>query len=524
MLGLHSERKVRSQSRRPARWIAALFLLMLLFLVAERWRGQRMLRLWKQRTAAQGYLSEVQRLWPSAPVRHPEFSNRLAHALEQLPPELHRYNGQLQGLILTQGNIARRGSQEPQPPTREALDLPLNWTELAELVDEGRLAFQSVREVMKDPPGSTGCDLNRILEAAEYPSFVSVRVGAQTLQTSVLINLHRGDLDQALDDLVALLAFARLYAQEPTLVSVMVRVAVIGLSVEPCWDALQSPGWTDEQLSKLASACQDVDLVLSQMQRALDFEAAGRVYEWNRLRQHSYEQWMRRYQKLFESYGMPLPVADAAARTRLFRQWIFHPVWAFAWADQEELIYRQFAQKETAAIRRADRSWVRLQGAFTHLSQSYRPPPLAWRFYLRLPIVESLSDSLGGEATSAGSYPYADFSRAWFVAMKNLTLHELVRTSIALRRYGLRYGRGAPELGALVPEFLPRKPMDLMDGRPLRYRLHKGGSILLYSVGENGRDDKGDYRRADEDNGGRCWPCEAPDWVWPRSPPVQAKW
>ena len=67
-------------------------------------------------------------------------------------------------------------------------------------------------------------------------------------------------------------------------------------------------------------------------------------------------------------------------------------------------------------------------------------------------------------------------------------------TAIALKRYALHYGKLPPTLATLVPEFLPHTPKDLIDGQPLRYRLHADGSFLLYSVNEDGKDDGGDPR------------------------------
>jgi hypothetical protein len=71
---------------------------------------------------------------------------------------------------------------------------------------------------------------------------------------------------------------------------------------------------------------------------------------------------------------------------------------------------------------------------------------------------------------------------------------ELTVTAIALKRYALRHGKLPPTLAALVPDFLPHTPKDLIDGQPLRYRLHADGSFLLYSVNEDGKDDGGDPR------------------------------
>ncbi len=65
-------------------------------------------------------------------------------------------------------------------------------------------------------------------------------------------------------------------------------------------------------------------------------------------------------------------------------------------------------------------------------------------------------------------------------------------TAIALKRYQLKYKNYPQSLEAMVPEFIPTVPNDPVDGQPLRYRKDNQGTFLLYSVGENGKDDGGD--------------------------------
>jgi hypothetical protein len=83
-----------------------------------------------------------------------------------------------------------------------------------------------------------------------------------------------------------------------------------------------------------------------------------------------------------------------------------------------------------------------------------------------------------------------------------------------VKRYGLRHG-GPPEtLKALVPEFLPSVPVDYMDGQPLRFHRQPDGGFVLYSVGEDGKDDSGEASlRPNKTNLRMIW--ERKDMVWP---------
>ncbi len=68
---------------------------------------------------------------------------------------------------------------------------------------------------------------------------------------------------------------------------------------------------------------------------------------------------------------------------------------------------------------------------------------------------------------------------------------------LALRAFKLRRGVYPAGLSELVPEYLPRIPIDEFDGDPLRYKL-TAHDYLLYSVGKDGKDDGGiPAKRAD---------------------------
>ena len=95
------------------------------------------------------------------------------------------------------------------------------------------------------------------------------------------------------------------------------------------------------------------------------------------------------------------------------------------------------------------------------------------------------------------------------------TARRLTVAAIALKRYQLAHNTYPTSLSELVPAFFSHVPNDLMDGKPLRYQLEPDGSFLLYSVGEDGKDDGGDPTYTG--------PSTTKDWttgrdmVWPRA-------
>ena len=63
----------------------------------------------------------------------------------------------------------------------------------------------------------------------------------------------------------------------------------------------------------------------------------------------------------------------------------------------------------------------------------------------------------------------------------HLTAREATLAAVALRRWESEHDAQLPQsLDKLIPEYLSRHPVDLVDGKPLRYNREKR---LLYSIG-----------------------------------------
>ncbi len=75
-----------------------------------------------------------------------------------------------------------------------------------------------------------------------------------------------------------------------------------------------------------------------------------------------------------------------------------------------------------------------------------------------------------------------------------LRTHALLRcalVALAAERYRVAHGDWPRTVAEFVPAYLPAVPLDPFDGEPLRYRRTDAG-VVIYSVGEDGRDDGGD--------------------------------
>jgi hypothetical protein len=178
--------------------------------------------------------------------------------------------------------------------------------------------------------------------------------------------------------------------------------------------------------------------------------------------------------------------------------YLYLPVYKLAWVSDDELFYLQTMQEALTAPR---------------LLKALHPWPEARQ------ATTKVGARLNAIASGAGKFRYyvsimaiPNFTRANERAAHVETERQMTLAAIALKRYQLRHGRLPTSLDALVPQFLPAAPYDPMSGKSLCYRLKPDGSFLLYSVGEDGKDDGGDPKPA---GGNRYGLWGGRDAVWP---------
>lgn len=555
MLTFKSEPQAPKSSprpRRPAPWRLYLLLLVLapvMILTVERWRGQIALRKWKRDAIDRGEILDAKSLWPVPTSRAREFSGELALANAELAPGFSAFCGQLVTLYGDGSGKFRRGSQEPRPPFYDHGTHTNTWQQLEDMVEQSQAGLGYLRELMKNPPSDHGYDIVQILETNDTRSFVQVRIASQALQTAAMFELHRNHLPEALADLRALMAFGRLYDQDPSLLDWMIRTAVLGMTVDMCCDALQSDGWTEPELAELQHASVESSALLAQLPRVMEAWRIVRLKQMESFRSQSFQSWHDSQQQYYKMFGMTQtpdafqkwvrvnskqPVvayldnlsrqwswkspADVVAP---WQQWLIHPVWSMAWADQEELDFLRSQELDVQAFRDATRqhSWLQLTRQLDANHEAYHPPPVSARFYGELPWLDERSSGIIGVKTTCSNYPYPVLNSAAACALKTLTLDEMMITAIALKRFELRHGQPPLNLAMLVPEYLARQPIDFMNGQCLGYCRKPNGTYSLSSVGNKPREPAGAMpvsAPASQANADSPW--ESGSWVWPQMP------
>src|SRR2546425_3931013 len=127
----------------------------------------------------------------------------------------------------------------------------------------------------------------------------------EALCAATLLELHRGNISAASENLEALSALSRGQKKERLVFSQLVRIAISTIAVGATWQALQTPGWNDDQLARLQAGWQSLEF-LGAMAQALEMERAMQGPAYDRLRQSSKEvaDILGGYQNMFGGSGV----------------------------------------------------------------------------------------------------------------------------------------------------------------------------------------------------------------------------
>lgn len=347
----------------------------------------------------------------------------------------------------------------------------ITWTDVGNRVTQMAAPLDKLRQAMKAPVPNAGFRTNYFERATP---FRAVQSAANWLASEALWDLHEGRRADALVSIQAIAGLANLHREEYSLVSQMTRAAVAGLGLSLTWEALQTKKWSDEQLLALQKCWEGFDFLETaekgmEGERCMGRESIKKYREENSLTE-------KRLSKLyFESIFLD---SDLLFQLRHIQDYV----------------------EQTRALR-AGRPWSEVSD-------------LLDKFDAR---IDALTNSLQRFRYLLTILASPHFKRAVSVSVHRETERRLTVTAIALNRCEHKYGQFPPSLDRLVPEFLTAVPQDCMNGESLRYQRKGNDPFILYSVGEDGRDDSGDSNPAKANGKSGLW--EGRDAVWPLADP-----
>ena len=388
-----------------------------------------------------------------------------------------------------------------------------SWKDLETAVAENEKSFVLLRQIIAKPNFDFGIQYE---DWPTDPYFTDVfltesRTAALRLEMAAFCELHRGDTVSGVENLRAMLALVEAMRNERLMIPQLARAWMADIAFGVNWEILQSTNLTDGQLAELQGRWMAMDFIRSG-ENAAAMERVIRLIAVNQWRKSGSA--LRQILEDSTDWGIGNTAPafgkfQIATKVFMWRNWWSYP-------DELGMLKGYQIILETTRVAYTNYS---LLTAFNDQRSELEIAEVnkfgswwnAWEI-----LIDHDFDMHRLFSSGAASWHYA-FLRA----IKAETTKQMTIAAIALKRYQLKYGNCPPDLKSLVPEFVPKVPLDPVDGQPLRYRRNPNGTFLLYSVGENGKDDGGNpalKENARFPDRYYYWQNpDALDWVWPQT-------
>jgi len=353
---------------------------------------------------------------------------------------------------------------------------PLSWDEFRNAVNQNQSLYDPACAAILSGPIRFNLDASRG-SSMLLPHLAVMKNLTQTFGDRTVLALHDGNPSAAWTNLLAATRLVTAYDPEPADVSHLVHIACAVLAYNTLWQALQTNGWTDDQLARLQQEWESVDY-FTNLTTTVAFQCASYVqaceFEGRRSDRDDYT--FSEFCKMAFIYPLGL--------------------WAELKDNWKHQAYRQhgsFEDQQALLLFYRDRE-VELRNAVraTTWAQMRQFPGVTNEMVFQSKYQSRAQASMNLRRIGMG-LPGRGVSLLSRTAEAE-ALRRVLITALALERYRLRHGTYPSSLAGLSPAFLKTPLPDFMDGQPLRYRLAADGHFLLYSIGVDGVDNGGKLR------------------------------
>jgi hypothetical protein len=393
-------------------------------------------------------------------------------------------------------SIGNENGDEPASGGREPVKSPsATWDDLDAQLGHISNALARAKHALGDHYLAMPVDLYHLENTNNWPYLEAMNIAVDWLEAAALADVHRGDLDGAIEKIAIITTPGRFQQAEPQLNAQVPRRHAARAGVHMTWEMLQSVGVTDDQLARLQSLWEQYDFTNGIID-SVQYERVWHLSWFEKVRRSPEAFWEACKGEMsccHECGNGDCSLTDywfdAQAISRVV-------LWRLAWLDQDELKllkdWQVCLDQAREAIARGDRTRFRSTAIA-------RPVRVGWYDLSRFWLSRQLA-------------PMDDM--VVLEPMRVETERRMTVAAVALKRFELAHGAWPESLAELTPVFLDDVPRDLMDGQPLHYHRSEGNTCTLYSVGQNCEDDGGSVER-DRDhlpNGFLWMTCDA---VWP---------
>jgi len=322
---------------------------------------------------------------------------------------------------------------------------PEDKIKLKALIDRNRRVIELMLEASTKPCFRYGDLQKRVLER-ELPDFSLMIQATKLLAVDALFKAEAGEINEAIDEMLKGLAFARLCCDDPLLINFQISMANARLllyNLNRLMSEAKKPVPTPALINIMKAL--DSETWRRAMTRALEAEFASFCFG-------TYDRVLQKTENL-------LGINHGGFIDRIVGWWE-RPDW------KSETIW--ISEEYQKIIDAARRPFYKNEMAKLLRDQGTEIPPKYEVARLILPQIRAL-------------------------VVKEATLEAMIdaaRIGLACLIYRNQYGKYPEKISDLVPEILKEEPLDPFTGQSFIYKTKENG-FIVYSLGTNQKDDNG---------------------------------
>jgi hypothetical protein len=290
--------------------------------------------------------------------------------------------------------------------------------------------------------------------SALLPHLATLKGLSQIVRLRAVARLSAGQKAEALQDVELCLRLAESVKNEPTLISQLVRIAIIQMGMQPIWEGLARHEWSEEQLARLQSMLANSRIL----------EDYGRTIRGERALGNAAIEDLK-------SGRMPMSALDEGPGITGGHAFLSRFI-PGGWYRLNQVTLNRLFQERSIPLVDAGKHRV-----YVEQTNGADEAPVLKEFGIHNVFARLLFPAMSKCAMK--------FANAQ-------TTLDLAVVACALERHRLANGSYPEQLDPLVPRYMAKIPTDVISGDLLHYHRTSPNQFVLYSIGWNQTDDGGD--------------------------------
>jgi hypothetical protein len=342
------------------------------------------------------------------------------------------------------------------------------WTRMVQIVNERQVLIRRLRALAGHGGPAYALDFSKGV-AMELPHLARLRNGARLLRASAIVKAAEGNYSESIEDIIAGMQLGDALAQEPVLISQLVRMSMYGTMSDALQRSVHGGDLSPELVSRLLTHLDEADNRQAFAQSMTGERVMGlQTFSGIRTPDDLREIWRE------DPYFNRTTTLGQIAKRPLLLEFYSSPL-GQPWLNMDADAYSDILSRAAAA---AELPYYAARPELERIEND----------------IDNLPWARGITRTLVPSLPRTCLAQA-----RHEATIDLMQMGLLLEQYQGQHGSYPQSLDAIAPGLGGELPVEPYTGEPYHYEASDHG-FLLYSVGDNLTDDGGvqhDPRRGD---------------------------